>query len=159
VDRFLALDFVKVHDRWGPDFIDFLAMALRLTSSFSFERLQGILGTWVAQGLYQKLDDYRRFAYNEWALKKNQARYVVYGHTHKAEQVGLDMVALPGPPESLLEKVYFNSGTWRKVFEQTAFDTGKCEFIGWHVMTFLVFYLPEEREVDRHYEVWSASLG
>jgi hypothetical protein len=59
----------------------------------------------------------------------------------------------------MLEKVYFNSGTWRKVFEPTAFDAENCEFIGWHVMTFLVFYLREEREVDRHFEVWSASLG
>ncbi len=159
VDRFFALDFVKAHDRWGPDFMDFLEMALRLTSSFSFERLQRIMGTWLVKGLYQNLDDYRRFAYNEWALKKNQARYVVYGHTHKAEQIPLDTVALPGPPEGILEKVYFNSGTWRKVFEQTVFDAENCEFIGWHVMTFLVFYLREEREVDRHFEVWSASLG
>ena len=159
VDRFFALDFVKEHDRWGPDFIDFLEMALRLTSSFSFERLQKILGTWVAKGLYQKQDDYRRFAYNEWALKRNQARYVVYGHTHKAEQVPLDTVSLPGPPEEMLEKVYFNSGTWRKVFEQTVFDAENCEFIGWHVMTFLVFYLAGEREPDRHFEMWSASLG
>ncbi len=159
VDRFLALDFVKAHGHLGPDFIDFLAMALRLTSNFSFERLQAILGTWVAKGIYQKLDDYRRFAYNEWALKKNQARYVVYGHTHKAEQIPLDTVSLPGPPEEMLEKIYFNSGTWRKVFELTAFDAENYEFIGWHVMTFLVFYLPEEREVDRHFEMWSASLG
>jgi UDP-2,3-diacylglucosamine pyrophosphatase LpxH len=159
VDRFFALDFVKAHDHWGPDFMDFLEMALRLTSSFSFERLQRILGNWVGQGLYQKLDDYRRFAYNEWALKKNQARYVVYGHTHKAEQISLDTISLPGPPEEMLEKVYFNSGTWRKVFEQTAFDAENCEFIGWHVMTFLVFYLREEREAGRNFEMWSASLG
>jgi UDP-2,3-diacylglucosamine pyrophosphatase LpxH len=159
VDQFLALDFVKEHDRFGPDFMDFLEMALRLTSSFSFARLQKILGNWVAQGLYQKLDDYRRFAYNEWALKKNQARYVVYGHTHKAEQIPLDTVDLPGPPEEMLKKIYFNSGTWRKVFEQTAFDVENYEFIGWHVMTFLVFYLQAEREVDRHFEMWSASLG
>jgi len=159
VDRFFALDFVKQHDQWGPDITDALEMALRLTSSFSFERLQRILGNWVARGIYQKLDDYRRFAYNEWALKKNQARYVVYGHTHKAEQIPLDTVSLPGPPEEMVEKVYFNSGTWRKVFEPTTFDAENCEFIGWHVMTFLVFYLPEERESDRHFEMWSASLG
>ena len=159
VDRFFALDFVKQHDQWGPDITGALEMALRLTSSFSFERLQRFLGNWVARGIYQKLDDYRRFAYNEWALKKNQARYVVYGHTHKAEQIPLDTVSIPGPPEEMLEKVYFNSGTWRKVFEPTAFDAENCEFIGWHVMTFLVFYLPEEREIDRHFEMWSASLG
>jgi UDP-2,3-diacylglucosamine pyrophosphatase LpxH len=159
VDSFLALDFVKQRDRWGPDFVDFLAMGLRLSSSFSMARLQRLLGTWVVRGFYQKLDDYRRFAYNEWALKKNEARYVVYGHTHKAEQIPLDIVDLPKPLHGTLEKVYFNSGTWRKVFVQTAFDTENCEFIGWHVMTFLVFYLEEEREPGRSYEMWSASLG
>jgi UDP-2,3-diacylglucosamine pyrophosphatase LpxH len=159
VDRFFALDFVKQHDQWGPDITDALEMALRLTSSFSFERLQRILGNWVARGIYQNLDDYRRFAYNEWAIKKNLARYVVYGHTHKAEQIPMDTVSIPGPPEEMVEKVYFNSGTWRKVFEPTAFDAENCEFIGWHVMTFLVFYLPEEREANRHFEMWSASLG
>jgi UDP-2,3-diacylglucosamine pyrophosphatase LpxH len=159
VDSFCALEFVKQHDHWGPDFMDFLEMALRLTSNFSFARLQRILGHWVVQGLYQKQDDYHRFAYNEWALKKNEARYVVYGHTHKAEQIPLDTIALPVPLAGTLEKVYFNSGTWRKVFELTTFDAENCEFIGWHVMTFLVFYLGEEREPDRHYEMWSASLG
>lgn len=159
VDHFLGLDFVKQHDRWGPDIMDFLQMGLHLSSSFSFARLQRLLGNWVVRGFYQKLDDYRRFAYNEWALKKNEARYVVYGHTHKAEQIPLDIIALPAPLEGTLEKVYFNSGTWRKVFVQTAFDTENCEFIGWHVMTFLVFYLQEEREPGRDYEMWSASLG
>jgi len=159
VDSFLGLEFVKQHDSWGPDFMDFLQMALHMSSSFSFDRLQRILGSWVVQGFYQNLDDYRRFAYNEWALKRNEARYVVYGHTHKAEQVPLDVIALPAPLEGSLEKLYFNSGTWRKVFVQTAFDTDNCEFIGWHVMTFLIFYLPEERDPGRHYETWSASLG
>jgi UDP-2,3-diacylglucosamine pyrophosphatase LpxH len=159
VESFLGLDFVKRHDRWGPDFVDFLQMALYLTSSFSFERLQRLLRNWVIRGFYQNLNDYHRYAYNESALKKNEARYVVYGHTHKAEQIPLDVIALPPPLEGALEKVYLNSGTWRKVFVQTAFDTENCEFIGWHVMTFLVFYLPEEREPSRHYEMWSASLG
>jgi hypothetical protein len=80
-----------------------------------------------------------------------------YGHTHYAEQVPLDMVPLP--KNRVLEKVYFNSGTWRKVFEHTAFDPDSFEFIGWHVLTFIVFYLEKEKEKNRNYEVWSASLG
>ena len=159
VDRFFALDFVRDHDRWGPDFMDFLEMALRLTSSFSFDKLREILGTWLAKGLYQNRNNYRHFAYEELPLQRNEARYVVYGHTHKAEQVPLDNVLLPGPPAEMRQKIYFNSGTWRKVFEQTVYDPDSCEFIGWHVMTFLVFYLAGEREPDRHFEMWSASLG
>jgi hypothetical protein len=71
--------------------------------------------------------------------------------------VPLDTVPLPG--QGFMEKIYFNTGTWRKVFEATAFDVEKCEFIGWHVMTFVVFYLESEKEKDRDYEVWSGSLG
>jgi UDP-2,3-diacylglucosamine pyrophosphatase LpxH len=106
---------------------------------------------------YSKADDYKRYAYNEAALKSNSARYVVYGHTHCAEQVPLDTVQIP--EKSFIEKIYFNTGTWRKLFEATAFDEDKCEFIGWHVMTFVVFYLQSEKEKDRKYEVWSGSLG
>jgi UDP-2,3-diacylglucosamine pyrophosphatase LpxH len=159
VDQFFDLDFVKKRDRWGPDLVDLLQTGLHLSSNFSFAGLRQILGSWMAKGLYQNRDDYRRFAYNELPLKRNEARYVVYGHTHKPEQAPLDNVSLPGPPEEMRQKIYFNSGTWRKVFEQTAFDEENCEFVGWHVMTFLVFYLAEEREPDRHYEMWSASLG
>lgn len=157
VDNFFKLKFVKDHDRFGPDVVDFLEMAMRLSSNFSFGRLQEILGHWGIRHLYQKADDYRRFAYNEAPLKNNLVRYVVYGHTHQTEQIPLDIV--PIPQNDVIEKVYFNTGTWRKVFEHTTFDQENCEFIGWHVMTFIVFYLEEEKERDRNYEVWSASLG
>lgn len=49
--------------------------------------------------------------------------------------------------------------TWRKVFEHTAFEVKDCEFIGWYVLTFIVFYLELEKEPERNYEVWAASLG
>lgn len=157
VRQFFKIPFVKQHDRFGPDMVDLLEMAMRLSSGFSFRGLQEILGHWAVRHLYQKGDDLRKFAYNEASLKNNLVRYVVYGHTHHAEQVPLDIV--PVPHSGILEKMYFNTGTWRKVFEHTAFDRDNCEFIGWHVMTFVVFYLKEEKEKDRNFEVWSASLG
>jgi UDP-2,3-diacylglucosamine pyrophosphatase LpxH len=158
VDKFFKIKFVKEHDRFGPDVIDFLEMAMRLSAGFSFSRLREILGHWLVQQLYRRADDYRKFAYNESPLKNNMVRYVVYGHTHQTEQVPLDII-VPVPGKEVIEKVYFNTGTWRKVFEHTTFDQENCEFIGWHVMTFIVFYLEEEKERDRNYEVWSASLG
>lgn len=157
VDKFFKIKFVKDHDRLGPDIIDFLQMAMRLSSGFSFSGLQKILGHWAVRNLYRKADDYRRFAYNEAPLKNNLVRYVVYGHTHHTEQAPLDIVPIPN--DGVIEKAYFNSGTWRKVFEHTTFDQDNCEFIGWHVMSFVVFYLGKEKEKDRNYEVWSASLG
>jgi UDP-2,3-diacylglucosamine pyrophosphatase LpxH len=157
VDEFFDIDFVKKHGRIGPDFLDLLKMAMRLTSTFSFGKLKEILSGWVVRHFYSKADDYKRYAYSEAAIKSNSAKYVVYGHTHRAEQVPLDTIQIP--EKSFIEKIYFNTGTWRKVFEATAFDEDKCEFIGWHVMTFVVFYLESEKEKDRNYEVWSGSLG
>lgn len=151
VDQFFQMDFVKERDHWK------LEMGLRLTTGFSYAKIQQLLQTALAKKIYSSSDDYRGFAYSEWALKKNQARYVVYGHTHHAEQVPLDI--LPASTSGTTEALYFNTGTWRQVFEHAVFDVDTFEFIGWHVMTFLVFYLPEEKERDRNYEVWSASLG
>lgn len=151
VDDFFHLDFVKARNRWGLETI------LRLTSDLSFAKIQQILKSSIAQKIYSGSDDYRSFAYHEWSVKQTQTRYVVYGHTHHAEQVPLDI--LPPAASGTTEALYFNTGTWRKVFEHTVFDEASFEFIGWYAMTFLVFYLPEEKELDRKYEVWSASLG
>jgi UDP-2,3-diacylglucosamine pyrophosphatase LpxH len=157
VDNFFDIPFVKQHDRFGPDMVDFLEMGMRLSSRFSFAGLKELLGSSVIKYFYNKPDEYRRYAYNEAELKSNNVRYVVYGHTHKAEQVALDVVPLPN--NEVREKIYFNTGTWRKVFEQTCMDEEKCEFIGWHVATFVLFYLESEREKERCYETWSGSLG
>ena len=157
VDEFFQMQFVRDHDRFGPDVTDFLELALRLTSRFSFGRLMEIVGNKALRYYYSKSDDYKRYAYNEAALRSNLARYVVYGHTHCAGQTPLDIVHIPG--EGAVEKLYFNTGTWRKVFEHTTFDEEKCEFIGWHVMTFVLFYLESEKDKNRNYEVWSGSLG
>jgi UDP-2,3-diacylglucosamine pyrophosphatase LpxH len=151
VDDFCALNFVKQHQHWD------LKAALRLSEDFSFDRLRQIVESWIARKLWSDSDDYRGFAYKEWAMQQAKARYVVYGHTHQAEQVPLDL--MPPTASGVTEALYFNTGTWRKVFEHTVFDPDRCEFIGWYVLTFLVFYLAAEKEPDRNYEVWSASLG
>jgi UDP-2,3-diacylglucosamine pyrophosphatase LpxH len=151
VDEFLAIDFVRKHGQWD------LGAALRLSKDFSFEHLQKIADSWIARKLMNNRDDYRAYAYKELAVQQAQARYVVYGHTHQAEQVPINI--MPPTAGGVTEALYFNTGTWRKVFEHTVFDVDSCEFIGWYVMTFLVFYLLQEKEPDRDYEVWSASLG
>jgi len=157
VSKFFKIKFVQDHDRFGPDMIDFLEMALKLSSGFSFDKLKKILGNRVVESLSQQFDNYEKFAYREAPLKNNTVSYVVYGHTHTVAQVPLGIVS--APPNFTSEKIYFNTGTWRKIFKHTAFDSENCEFIGWHVMTFVLFYLEEEKERDRNYEVWSASLG
>jgi UDP-2,3-diacylglucosamine pyrophosphatase LpxH len=157
VDNFFKIPFVKNHGHIGPDYLDFLKLAFRLSSTFSFSGLKAMVGSQIVKYFYNKPDEYRRYAYNEAALKSNNVRYVVYGHTHNAEQVGLDVITIP--KGEIIEKIYFNTGTWRKVFEQTAMDDENCEFIGWHVGTYVLFYLESEREKDRCYETWTGSLG
>lgn len=157
VERFFNTKFVKDHDRFGPDITDLLEMGMKLSSGFSFSKLKEVFSSHVIQFLAQQPDSYRKFAYSEAPLRNNEVNYVVYGHTHHATQVPLDIASLS--PDIAAERVYFNSGTWRKVFEATAFDGENCSFIGWHVMTFIVFYREEEKERERNYEVWSASLG
>jgi UDP-2,3-diacylglucosamine pyrophosphatase LpxH len=157
VDNFFNIPFVKGHGHFGPDSLDLLKTAMRLSSSLSFSRLKDIVGNKLVRHFYGPSDGFKRFAYNEAALKSNNVKYVIYGHTHHAEQVPLDVV--PIPKQGVAEKIYFNTGTWRKVFEQTCFDEDKCEFVGWHVGTFVLFYLKTEREESRCYETWSGSLG
>jgi UDP-2,3-diacylglucosamine pyrophosphatase LpxH len=135
-----------------------LRLALKVTSGLSFGGLMTLLAGKSIRRWYQKTDDYKPFAFKEPALAADRVRYVVYGHTHSAQQIPLD-ISGNAANQPGLQKLYFNSGTWRMVFEHTAFDRQNCEFIGWHVLTFLVFYLAREKEAERKYEVWSASLG
>ncbi len=60
--------------------------------------------------------------------------------------------------KNILEKTYINTGTWRKVHVRTAYDKNSLEFMGWHVMTFIAFYLDSER-ADKKFEVWNGALG
>jgi UDP-2,3-diacylglucosamine pyrophosphatase LpxH len=155
VDEFLQLRFVQDLARSQPLLWFLLRFVLRFTTRFSWGGLKKFLARGIIRRFYQRLDDYKAYAYKE--LKDKGVSYAVYGHTHGAQQTPLTV--RPITPKREMEQVYFNSGTWRKVFEATAFETKNCDFIGWYVLTFVVFYLEEEKEPDRNYELWSASLG
>ena len=58
----------------------------------------------------------------------------------------------------VLNQVYFNSGTWRRVHRQTELAPGEHEFIASDVMTYLAFFQADERG-GRPYETWSGTLG
>jgi UDP-2,3-diacylglucosamine pyrophosphatase LpxH len=157
-EQFFQIPFVQDFVRANRVLGTLLRTALQVTSGLSFGWLMTLLAGKTIRRWYQKTDDLKPFAFKEQALQADRARYVVYGHTHTAQQIPLDIAGNEtNKPD--LQKVYFNSGTWRKVFEHTAYDWRNCEFIGWYVLTFLVFYLPQEKEEERNYEVWSASLG
>lgn len=152
VDDFLEIDFVRVHDKpWQLDVVDALEMGLKITKYMSFRDLANI-----PMRKFQKEDEYYlERAYNEEHLRRNEAEFVLYGHTHSYRIDPLDLVPLES---GLLQKTYFNTGTWRKVHVKAAFDRENYEFTSWHVLTFIAFYLDEERG-SRRFEVWNGALG
>jgi hypothetical protein len=54
--------------------------------------------------------------------------------------------------------VYFNAGTWRRVYRQTQLAPVEHEFIAADNMTYLAFFQGDERG-GRPYETWSGTLG
>lgn len=152
VDDFLKIKFVKKHDKpWRMDVVDGLQLGLRISTFFSIKDIVNF----PIRKFYTRSGDYVNKAFGEEYVKRNMAEFVVYGHTHHHQVVPLDQVPVPG---GILQKTYFNTGTWRKIHEKTTFDKENQEFLGRHVMTFIAFYLKEERK-DHRFEVWNGALG
>lgn len=152
VDAFLKNKFVKKHDKpWRMDVVDALQLGLKISKLFSLKDMVNL----PLKKFYKKRGDYVSKAFHEEYVRRNMAEFVVYGHTHHHQVVPLDQVSVPG---GILQKTYFNTGTWRKVHQNTLFDEENQEFLSRDVMTFIAFYLEEERQ-DRRFEVWNGALG
>jgi hypothetical protein len=102
-----------------------------------------------------KSDSYYPHALAEQDFRNRRARSIVYGHSHTAESVPLDASYAEG---YVLNQVYFNSGTWRRVHSPTRLAPAEHEFIAADVMTYLAFFQGDERK-GRPYETWSGMLG
>ena len=83
--------------------------------------------------------------------RDQQAEIIVFGHTHHPEVVALDL-------DATRAWVYINTGTWRRVHERCVAETGRLEFISFHVMSFAAVYQGNERS-GRPYETWTGTLG
>lgn len=152
VDDFLNIDFVKKHDKpWRIDVVDALQLGLRITKYLSL----GDMANLPLRKFQKTESEYRDKAFHEKHMRRNEAEFVLYGHTHGYKTEPLDQVPMAG---KTLQKTYFNTGTWRKVHVSTAYDVGNLEFLSWHVMTFIAFYLDNERG-NRRFEVWNGALG
>ncbi len=152
VDEFLKRPFVKKHDKpWRMDVVDALQWGLKISKFVSLKDMVNL----PLRKFQKKRGDYVSKAFHEEYVRRNMAEFIVYGHTHHHEIVPLDQVPLPG---EILQKTYFNTGTWRKIHENTTFDEENQEFLSRDVMTFIAFYLKEERK-GRRFEVWNGALG
>ncbi len=98
---------------------------------------------------------YFQHALSEQDFRNRRAKHIVYGHTHYHETVPLDASFAEG---YVLNQAYFNSGTWRRVYEQTRFAPHEQEFIAADALTYLAFFKDDERR-GRPYETWTGTLG
>jgi hypothetical protein len=154
-DEFLDLPFVRRRDTWCPvDVVDGLQKALKFT-----RRLSVGWSSWIAQWMWSlrgaDTSSYYQHALGEQDFRNRRARHIVYGHTHTAEVVPLDASYAEG---YVLHQAYFNSGTWRRTYEQTRFAATEHEFIAADTLTYLAFFKDDERR-GRPYETWSGTLG
>ncbi len=155
VDGFLAVDFVRQRDTWSPiDVVDGLSQALKFSKRLSIGWASSICG-WFNKLRGAPDGSYFHHALAEQDFRNRRAKHIVYGHTHVAESVPLDASYAEG---YVLNQLYFNSGTWRRLHRQTQLAPAEHEFIASDVMTYLVFFQGDERK-GRPYETWSGTLG
>ncbi|RIK74296.1 MAG: hypothetical protein DCC67_16800 [Planctomycetota bacterium] len=154
-DEFLEQPFVQLRDTWRPvDIIDGLQRALKFS-----RRLSVGWASWIAQWIGQlrgaDSNSYHQHALSEQDFRNRRAKHIVYGHTHYHEIVPLDASYAEG---FVLNQAYFNSGTWRRVYEQTRLAHQEHEFIPADTLTYLAFFKDDERR-GRPYETWTGTLG
>ncbi|HEX6590746.1 MAG TPA: hypothetical protein VF050_01975 [Moraxellaceae bacterium] len=149
----LDLRFVHELDKpWKLDTVDALQAMFTLQRTLPFG-MQSQIAKMVEK--FSRPETYRKEAAAEAKLKKLEADYVVYGHTHHAEMVPL---AVREREQERHEQIYINTGTWRRVHEQTQTLANGFPFVHYHVMTHAIFYKDDERFGRRH-EMWQGSLG
>lgn len=155
VEAFLELEFVRAQDSWSPfDLVDGLQRTLTFTKRLSLGWASSLV-TWLAK--LRNADDpsYYPHALAEPEFRNRRARSIVYGHTHLAETVSLDASFTDS---QVLNQMYFNSGTWRRVYTQTRLAPQEREFIPTECLTYLAFFQGDERS-GRAFETWTGTLA
>ena len=152
-DEFLAIDFVRQQDKaFQFDLVDALQVAVRISQRTSLNTINDLI-VWINNKWGSELS-YAGHALREPALLNNQARYIIYGHTHHQETVSLD---LAGYPPNMESQVYFNTGTWHSYYDLAVKHPDEQKFVQYQTMTYLVFYKPQERG-NRNFETWTGTF-
>jgi UDP-2,3-diacylglucosamine pyrophosphatase LpxH len=154
-DEFLELEVVRSRDTRRPlEFVDGLEQALKSSRRLSIGWASKITA-WLQNARGAGVDSYYPHALGEPDFRNRRARHIVYGHTHDAESVPLDASYAD---EFVLNQQYFNAGAWRRVYRPTKWEAREHEFIPAETMTYLAFFLGDERG-GRSFETWSGTLG
>jgi hypothetical protein len=151
----LASRLVRERDASSSaNLVDGLSHALR----FSKRRSSGwraATAQWLRTLRGVDSDSFAAHALTEPDFRNRRAKHVVYGHTHAAEIVPLDASHAEG---YVLDQVYFNAGTWRRIHRPASFAPAGQEFIANDVFSYLAFFQGDERK-GRAFETWTGTLG
>ena len=149
----LDLAFVRALDKpWKVDTVDGLQMMFGLQQTLPV-RTQGQITKLLQK--FRQHESYREQAAREKKLENLAVDYVVYGHTHHAEIVPL---AARASEKERHQQMYLNTGTWRRVHEESSVASNTFPYVHFHVMTHAIFYKDDER-FGRRYEMWQGTLG
>ncbi len=154
-DAFLQLNIVREHDSWSPfALVDGLEGALKFSKRWSIG-WAAKTNSWLHSLRGSANDSYYQHALAEQDFRNRRARHIVYGHTHHAETVPLDASFADS---FVLNQMYFNAGTWRRVYRPTMLAPSQHEFIPAEAISLLSFFQGDERG-GRPFETWSGTLG
>jgi UDP-2,3-diacylglucosamine pyrophosphatase LpxH len=132
------------HDRLGWDHADQFQAFLRLLRSFKPMNFNRILSAADKFAMFKAQGDhYAQSAAEDFRRLKNHpggedVYYVMYGHTHTARQVPIEVI---GEPPTERYRVYFNTGTWRPTHRMMLGGDG---FASWKEITYALVYRPGE---------------
>lgn len=155
VDEFLAMTIVRERDSWSPiDMIDGLQLALKFSKRHSVGWASRIL-EWVGKVRGGNGDSFLARARSEQDFRNRRARHIVYGHTHQFETIPLDASFAD---TFTLNQLYFNTGTWQRVYRSTLASPQDHEFIPVDSLSYLSFFQSDERS-GRPFETWNGNLG
>ncbi|MBN2147303.1 MAG: hypothetical protein JW726_07935 [Anaerolineales bacterium] len=152
---FLALDFVRAHDRKSNPFdsVDGLEALVKFTRLASFQSINQLV-TLMQKKVWKDDITLTKHAMKEEAFKTRQAEYIVYGHTHHHEIVPLDTYMVGN---ERIFQMLVNTGTWRAYHDLARYHPEAQKFVPYQVMSYLTFYQEDERR-GRRYEAWSGKL-
>jgi UDP-2,3-diacylglucosamine pyrophosphatase LpxH len=137
-------EWLKRHDRFGWDHADQFQAFLRLLRSFKPMNYQRILAAAdKLMALQGHGDRYAEAAKEDFRRLDGQPEgkdiyYIMYGHTHAARQVPIEVI---GEPPTERYRVYFNTGTWRPTHRMLLGGDG---FASWKEITYSLIYRPGE---------------
>ena len=150
-DRFESLAFTRAWMErrycWYPGWmkVDRVQAVLAALRKFSLDQVETalhvvepLIGLFPGDNLAPKAQEEFVRLDTEWL---GQFLYVLYGHTHAAEQAPIERLPMPGSGMDRRTRVYLKMGTWRPRYRQTRTRKG---FMAWKNLSFTLIYHPEE---------------